>query len=370
MSDFGDTPDPHPGESCDRQWLASALLTTPGALARVQQEYHAFGGSADGALAARRALDAVLLNAAGWPRDDDYLYLADVFATDRGDLDMAGLLRDAAAAGELMADAADRWMLRYADRTRLPHQNVATWLSRGYIDFDPRGPYRGVDGAEYQPGYTTNGLLEKPVVVVTTRAMREVITEWRDYEEMRRWVASRGSTGSGDLESPPAAEESRLIREERVLARLLTHHSNVREVATVLPAVTFTCDLRYDLYQAIIATARQDPAMPDSLLRREFARRLAWVPGTAIAAYGGPDGGIADLYRSRLTDTTVAKDDALNAAWSLRDEDRHAVRARAYLDLAAQTAGPWPAPPEHRPVAAPVQRPPSPDPGSGPAPRM
>jgi hypothetical protein len=368
MNDSSETPDP--SESCDRQWLANALLTTPGALARVRQEYHSYAGSADGALAARRALDAVLLGAVGWPRDDDYRYLADVFAIAHGDQDTAALLRDAAAAGAMMADATEKWMLRYADRTRIPNQDVARWLSRGYIDFDPRGPYRGIDSAEYRPGYTTKGLIEKPVVVVTTRAMREVISGWQDYEEMRRWVASRGSTGSGDLDPPPAAEDSRLVREERVLAHLLTHHSNVREVATILPAITFTSDPRYDLYEAIVATARQDPMVPDSLLRREFARRLAWVPGTAIATYGGPDGGIADLYRSRLTDTIVSRDQALNAAWSLRDEDRHAVRPRTHLDLAAKMAGPWAATPARKPVVAPVQRPPSPDPEAGQAPRM
>jgi hypothetical protein len=42
-------------------------------------------------------------------------------------------------------------------------------------------------------------------VLVASRGMAEMLVGWANWREMLRWVANRGTTGTGDLEVPPAA---------------------------------------------------------------------------------------------------------------------------------------------------------------------
>jgi hypothetical protein len=352
----------------DTQWLTRVLAADPIAITRAKNAYHDAGGGEDGVLAARRVLVTVLRVTAGWPRAEDFFRLADGF-TQRGDPGMARLLCQVADAGHLLEAAAREWGTRYDDRTTTPQQDLASWLTkRGRIDCDPNGPGLGIDGAYYQAGVVTTPRGNQPVVLVTSRGMHEIIRGWDSYEQMRGWIASRGSTGGGDLTPPAAAQSSRMVREERVLAHLLYHRRTMPEITRFLPAVTFTNDVRYDLYAALVTAARRDAPCTDAAVWQEFTRRLTRVPVAALAGYGGPAGYTADLYRCRLIDTPVSHDEAVTAAISLRDEDRHAVRTRACNDITstvepAETAAAETAPAE-------TQRPASRQGPVPPAPRM
>jgi hypothetical protein len=305
-------------------WLATALAAEPVTFMLARQAFAQAGGGDAGTLAVRRLLDGELRETAGWPRAGEYRQAAADLAA-IGKVPDAEMLSMAASADHLLRIRQDRWVHRYDNRTETPREEVLRWLLRaGWFDLDPAGPYVGVDGVDYEPGVQVHGREGQPVVVVTSRAMREVITGWRDYEQARQWVASRGSTGSGDLDGPSAVTESRLGREERVLAFLMVSGRAVGEVAAMLPPETFTSDVRYDLYAAMTTVAARDGRCAEPALRRELARRAAWVPDHALPAYLA-----LEPYLSRLASTHVSRDSAMQAAEMLLGEDAAAVRLRA-----------------------------------------
>ena len=101
------------------------------------------------------------------------------------------------------------WKQRYASRARTPGQEHARqYVDGGLVVFDPAGPYPGIDGSAYHPG----GLDEDkgfpaplPVLLVASRGMTEMLVGWASWQQMLGWVASRGTTGTGELQAPPAA---------------------------------------------------------------------------------------------------------------------------------------------------------------------
>jgi hypothetical protein len=182
-------------------------------------------------------------------------------------------------------------------------------------------PSRGIDGATYHPGRST-GL--SPVVAVRTRAMSEVIRGWTTRDEMLAWIAGRTGTAPGSLRTPPAAAASRTIREEHVLARLLSEPAELPDLAGHLTPDMFASDVRYDLYAAILAAAGQGGDWITSVAT-ELDRRIAWLPGSALPAYGGPGAPWARTCLQRLAATPVTHGQALDAQHALRRDDLRAV---------------------------------------------
>jgi hypothetical protein len=173
-------------------------------------------GSAGAHIDARRVLDRELRALLPWPSGEDYARAAADYER-TGRADDAALLRRLAATDALMAAAArTEWNARYDARPSTPAaQLIEAMRQEGVIDFDPAGPYLGVDGAAYEPGAFTMGGEHKPVLVVTARGTAELITDWYSFDAMASWVAWRGTTGSGPHpESPP----TRSVRPERCRA--------------------------------------------------------------------------------------------------------------------------------------------------------
>jgi hypothetical protein len=198
----------------------------------------------------------------------------------------------------------------------------------GIIDFDPAGPYLGVDGAAYEPGAFTVSGEQKPVLVITGRGTAELITDWPSFGAMASWVASRGTTGTGPLTPPPSRHDCRAWEEDQVLARLITSPRDTWRLTTGLTPDTFTTDVRYDLYQAVVAVAGRSGSYAPEQVAAELRRRLAVVPPYALVNYGGATGLFARAYLNRLTETTVDRDTAISAASILVQEDSH-YRLRA-----------------------------------------
>ena len=106
----------------------------------------------------------------------------------------------------------------------------------GIIDFDPAGPYMGVDGAAYEPGAFTIGGKQEPILVITGRGTAEFVTDWPGFDAMADWVSSRGSTAAGPLAPPPAGPGCRAWEEDQVLARLVTSPREAPQLTAGLTA--------------------------------------------------------------------------------------------------------------------------------------
>jgi hypothetical protein len=219
---------------------------------------------------------------------------------------------------------------------RAPTQREAH--ARQYVDqklvtWDPDGPYPGVDGARYLPGGLDidQGFPEPlPVVLVTTRATTEIITGWGSWPEATGWVASRGTTGSGELDPPPAATSARCAREETVLAHALHHPEDLPALAGYLPPETWTSDVRYDLYGAMLDVVRAGRRVHRETVADALHERAALIPPRQWQEhYGGRGLPWAIAYLRRLDQTLVDHGSARTAAVSLRTEDQQAIARQA-----------------------------------------
>ncbi len=144
---------------------------------------------------------------------------------------------------------------------------------------------------------------------------------------MADWVASRGSTASGPLTAPPAGPDCRAWEEDQVLARLVTSPREAPQLTAGLTPGTFTTDVRYDLYQAIVTLAGRGGYYTPGQLAAELGTRMAAVPPYALAGYGGATGLFARAYLARLASTEVTSEAAAATASILVQEDAH-YRAR------------------------------------------
>jgi len=357
-------------------WLAEELMSYPVALWQARQIEAEYVEGGDGQLAARRFMDHELRQLTGWPRAEEYALLAGEYAR-AGREEDAALLWRIARTDALGREAAARWNSRYAGRPRTLRQGLAYGFRKlGWIDFDPSGPLRGIDGSEYEPGVTCGGLAEEPVLVITSRGMAEMLLGWDSYGQMRDWLASRGTTGSAELTWPAPARTSRTGREEIVLARLASHPAEIPVLGGGLTPSAFTADTRYDLYAAICSAAARDGYCTRGAIAAELTRRVAGVPPWALSAYGGPDAPGSHLYLRRLADTYVSGSEAAGAAVGIRREDEHG-RAPDHAG-SGQARGQWrhDAAVSGRRQAARQAEPPllrpgdAPQPGSGPVLRM
>lgn len=291
------------------------------------------GGGPAGDLAARRVIDGEVRSMITWPVGADYLQAADDY--DRvGRPDDAALLRRIAATDLAIEVARTRWNVRYGNRPSTGAQELIDGLRRGgHIDFDPAGPYLGVDGAVYEPGVLALGAEDKPVVVVSGRGSAELLVDWPDYAAMAQWVASRGTTGSGELYEPTARSECRGSYEDMVLARLVSSPRDVTLVVEKLASDTFTTDVRYEVYESVIAVAARGQGGAHEAIEAELGRRMANVPRHGLVNYGGASALFARAYLGRLLATHVTREAFISAAEVLVRDDAHdrALAARPTL---------------------------------------
>ena len=174
------------------------------------------------------------------------------------------------------------WRRRYSGRAPTQREvHARRYVGRGLAVWDPDGPFPGIDGARYAPGGldVDQGFPEPlPVVLVTTRAMSEVITGWSGFAEMLSWVASRGTTGTGELDPPAAAASARCVQEEFILAYALRNPADLPAIARYLPAGTFTSDIRYDLFAVMLDVARAGQRVNLDTVVGALEQRAAQIP--------------------------------------------------------------------------------------------
>jgi hypothetical protein len=325
-------------------------------------------GSPAAYIAARRDLDREVRELLPWPSGEDYARAAADYER-MGRPGDAALLRRMAATDTLIAAAKAEWNTRYDARPSTPAAEMIDAMRKaGIIDFDPAGPYMGVDGAAYEPGAFTIGGKQEPVLVITGRGTAELVTGWPSFGAMAGWVASRGSTAGGPLTAPPAGRDCRAWEEDQILARLVTSPREAQQLTAALTPDTFTTDVRYDLYQAIVALAGRGGYYAPGQLAAELGMRMAAVPPYALVNYGGATGLFARAYLARLASTEISSEAAAATASTLVQEDAH-HRARP-AQAAARAQAPAPAaggdPPQGETLAAgpPLQQP-RPQPGPG-----
>jgi hypothetical protein len=236
------------------------------------------------------------------------------------------------------------WRRRYAGRGLTQREaHARQYVDGGLATWDPDGPFPGIDGAMYAPGGLDidQGFPEPlPVVLVTTRAMSEVITGWSGFPQMLGWVASRGTTGTGELGPPAAAASARCVREDLILAHALRSPADLPAIARYLPADTFTSDIRYDLFTVMLEVARAGRRVGSDTVAGALQQRAAQIPARHWQEhYGGRGLPWAVAYLRRIAQTWAGRDAARAAAVSLRGEDRQAI-ARQVGRPGALVAGP------------------------------
>ena len=297
-------------------------------------------GSPAAHLAARRDLDLEVRDLLPWPSGEDYARAAADYER-MGRTDDAALLRRMAATDTLIAAAKAEWNTRYDARPpTLAGEMIDAMRRAGMIDFDPAGPYMGVDGAAYEPGAITIGGKPEPVLVITGRGTAEFITDWPGFDVMADWIASRGTTASGPLAAPAAGPDCRTWEEDQVLARLVSSPREAPRLMAELTPDTFTTDVRYDVYQTIVTLADRGGYYAPEQLAAELSKRMAAVPAYALVSYGGPTGLFARAYLARLASTEVGCVTAAATASNLAQEDAHHRMRLAQTAARAQAPAP------------------------------
>lgn len=226
------------------------------------------------------------------------------------------------------------WRRRYSSRALTRREaHARQYVDKGLVTWDPDGPYPGIDGAKYLPGGldVDRGFPEPlPVVLVSTRAMTEIITGWGSFPEMTSWVASRGTTGTGELDPPAAAAGARCVQEETVLAHALHRPGDLAALAGYLPSDTWTSDVRYDAWAAMLAVWQAGRRVCRETVAAALGARVAVIPPSKRQEhYGGRGLPWVMAYLRRLDQTLVGRDSARSAAVSLRGEDQQAIACQA-----------------------------------------
>ncbi|HEY1915857.1 MAG TPA: hypothetical protein VGH27_09805 [Streptosporangiaceae bacterium] len=332
--------------------VSQALLDDPRALAEAARIARA--GDRAAILRARRYLDQLLTGDTEHPSPQLSYQHAIAHLEKHARHAQAQLLHDLAQLEPVLADTARRWQDRYAERPattaeREDHRAAATavWTVQDE-------PYAGIDGVLYTPGLLRSWGQDAPVVLAQSRATTELITGFASLDAARGWVRDdRCAAEPRPLAAPSQARQSRVSGEEHVLAGLLRHPAQLGEVAEWLPATTFTVDVRYEIFAAII-TSRH--ASNDSLMRAfgvpgidqitcETLTRLAASPDWDNPLLGGPATPLATAYLHRLATTPVSAGAAAQAAYRLATADGHALldtRRRPATALRPAAATPAP----------------------------
>ena len=362
-----------PGET---EHVVTAMLRSDAIILMLARQTIEDGdGSPAAHIAARRDLDREMRALRPWPSGEDYARAAADYER-MGRTDDAALLRRMAAADTLIAAARAEWNTRYDARPTAPAAEMIDAMRKaGIIDFDPAGPYRGADGAAYEPGALTIGGKYEPVLVIAGRGTAELVTDWSGFDAMAEWVASRGSTASGPLTPPPAGSDCRAWEEDQVLARLVTSPRDAPQLTAALPPDTFTTDVRYDVYQATVTLAGRGGYYAPEQLAAQLRMQIAAVPPHGLAGYGGAAGLFARAYLDRLASTEVTSETAAATASILVQEDAHhrarRVQSAARGQAAAPVAARDPRTGQTPAAGTPVQQPwPQQDPGPAVAQRL
>jgi hypothetical protein len=238
-----------------------------------------------------------------------------------------------------MADGAGgvtggQWRRRYSARAPTRREaHARNYVDQGLVTWDPDGPYPGIDGAKYLPGGldVDRGFPEPlPVILVTTRAMTEIVTGWGSWPEATGWVASRGTTGTGELDPPPAAASACCVLEETVLAHALRHPGDLPALAGYLPSDTWTSDVRYDVWAALLDVRQAGERVCRETVAAALGERATVIPPRQRQEhYGGRGLPWAIAYLRRLDQTMPDPAAARSAAVSLRGEDQQAIARKA-----------------------------------------
>jgi hypothetical protein len=366
----------HDGVAGETEHVVTSMLRSDAMILMLARQAVEEGdGSPAAHIAARRDLDREVRELLPWPSGDDYTRAAADYER-MGRPDDAALLRRMAATDTLIAAAKTKWNTRYDARPSTPAEEMIDAMRQaGMIDFDPAGPYMGVDGAAYEPGALTIGGKQEPILVITGRGTAELVTDWPSFDEMAGWVASRGSSASGPLTPPPAGPDCRAWEEDQVLARLITSPRDAPQLTAGLKPDTFTTDVRYDVYQAIAALAGRGGYYNPEQLAAELGMQMAAVPQYALVNYGGATGLFARAYLARLASTEVSSEAAAATASALVQEDAHhrarPAPAAARAQAPAPAAGENPRLGETLAAGPPLQQPrPQPGPGAAVAQRL
>jgi hypothetical protein len=287
-----------------RSWLTDEVRMDPFLLQDAHRICRERGGGQDGYLAARRLLDERLCQMVHWPAGREYALLADDLAAE-GRRDDAALLRQIAATDHLLTEAQTRWNIRYASRPQtVGERDTRRLIDAGLIDFDPDGPYRGLDGSQYWPGYTALDTGQQvPVVLVAGRGHWQLVTGFDDQAGVARWLHDRGPMASGPLTPPDVPTLPRAVLEEHILARMLCRPGDLPTSMAALPPTIFTADARYDIYAAILTVASTGQPWDVQHVAAELAHRMHWVPEWALPRHGGQGTPWPQAYLRRLAST-------------------------------------------------------------------
>jgi hypothetical protein len=242
------------------------------------------------------------------------------------------------------------WRIRYDDRPlTAAEKSDLDLLGNGSIRQAEHDASIGIDGAWYCAASMAQATgAVSPVVVVTTLAPTvEIVTGFRDEDELASWLADRqlatglppgerhpeGIVPPGEpwmarvapLSSSLTGPDCRTAREERVLAWLLQHGDFDDEVTASLRPQTFCTYSRSEIYEAWRTAAAHDSAPTVGTVRNELAMRLLRAPGWAARHVGWPFGQLAGAYFDRLAVTPVSGEQAKTAARELVREDKAAM---------------------------------------------
>jgi hypothetical protein len=357
------------GEPHPPGWVAGRILETPEAVTAAGRVVAAGDRSNDACLRARRQLEQALgLHAAGRVGAADYLEAA-TRLEDAGYGAHAETLRAIAATEPELEAARCQWHARRDARPQtVAERAIARWLEDGKALVAE--PYReGIDGCYYGLSRLCGDLAragEFAVVVMTSDRRPQLVAGFADRQRARAWADDRIRREDRPLAAVNVRPESRVSREELLLAPLLRQPARVLDGLPVT-AQTWTSDLRAEIFQAWHSAAPPVARGPQpQAVAAALERRMLRAPDEVFRMTG-----LATAYLGRLLATQVTGDRALAAARSLCEEDQRAVAlvadAGAALEELARRAAAAAGPPRSAPVAAPPRPAPGP---SGPAPRM
>ena len=217
-------------------------------------------------------------------------------------------------------DGAGRdWDQRYIARPETGRETLlAAAIRHGLVD-KLGSPVIGIDGAIYQRCCIANW---DHAVMVHSRGMAELVTDFADPVQARAWVEDRAVSAENTGALVPAPP-SRVLFEEQVLAGLLADPGAAHERLPFLGlgADSFTADARYEIFSAMLTEAGRGSGWDLQMVLRAIGARAALLPDVARHTFAGPDGSRTQAYCQRLALTPVTAECAGLAAGEINHED-------------------------------------------------
>lgn len=132
-------------------------------------------------------------------------------------------------------------------------------------------------------------------------------------------------------------EPERLVRQDQVLADLLRHPEDIREVSTWLSVDNFAAGMRREVYETIVHVDSMDEPVDEITVAWNLARRAAAYDALGTDQYGLQPYRGAPAYISTLRELDVPEDAALVVGRQLLADDLSAKLA-ATAERMSQTA--------------------------------